>query len=360
MTRKIGFWLMVVIVLGGVFALPATVYADRCPYCGQEYGDPAPGDESRVYELRREHEASCPMRPGASSSGGGSASGSSSSYQSAWQIRQQEVWEEQMRIQAEQERIRQERLKRMKELAERQRLAREKKKAEFQREKEGLISDLKGGASGGLEFKSAFDAQPEAPLLTPEEARDLKDAVAEKTEPAAQPSQKLQEDYYKTLEIKKVPMPGIAVEAPDVKPEIAAPEEKGRKQEEDRFGTAWEKAKEGLEKGREKFKEWAKDFTVDKIIEHFPGASWAKDLKENYEKISKGVKGFVTDLFSHGVEKGAGEGIRHLANPNDNGRFASEYNEEIEKKAKESENKARGTAWDQIKKHFKVEPSSEE
>ena len=46
-----------------VFLLSAAVaLAASCPYCGQVYGEPAPGDEARVYALRAEHEANCPAR----------------------------------------------------------------------------------------------------------------------------------------------------------------------------------------------------------------------------------------------------------------------------------------------------------
>lgn len=45
------------------FASPGIVMAASCPYCGDVYGEPAPGDEMRVLALRAEHEANCPMRP---------------------------------------------------------------------------------------------------------------------------------------------------------------------------------------------------------------------------------------------------------------------------------------------------------
>ena len=54
------------ILLGVVLALllsSAVVSAASCPYCGRVYGEPAPGDEARVYGLRREHERTCPSRP---------------------------------------------------------------------------------------------------------------------------------------------------------------------------------------------------------------------------------------------------------------------------------------------------------
>ncbi|WP_395735162.1 hypothetical protein [Prosthecobacter sp.] len=61
-------WLLVLLALTGSVAMAAS-----CPYCGQVYGDPMPGDESRVYALRQQHEASCPSRP--QGGGGGSYGG---------------------------------------------------------------------------------------------------------------------------------------------------------------------------------------------------------------------------------------------------------------------------------------------
>ncbi|MBI2497721.1 MAG: hypothetical protein HYV75_07380 [Opitutae bacterium] len=46
-----------------LMALVPPAGAASCPYCGQTYGEAMPGDELRVYALRREHEATCPMRP---------------------------------------------------------------------------------------------------------------------------------------------------------------------------------------------------------------------------------------------------------------------------------------------------------
>ncbi len=46
-----------------LLAFLQSAMAASCPYCGRVYGDPAPGDEARVYALRAEHEANCPSRP---------------------------------------------------------------------------------------------------------------------------------------------------------------------------------------------------------------------------------------------------------------------------------------------------------
>lgn len=62
-------WLLLLVALTGSTALAAS-----CPYCGQVYGDPMPGDEARVYGLRQEHEANCPYR-NQGGGGGGSYGG---------------------------------------------------------------------------------------------------------------------------------------------------------------------------------------------------------------------------------------------------------------------------------------------
>lgn len=58
-------WLLAALILTGSVAM-----ADSCPYCGQYYGEPMPGDEARVYALRQAHEASCPSRPQGGGGGG--------------------------------------------------------------------------------------------------------------------------------------------------------------------------------------------------------------------------------------------------------------------------------------------------
>lgn len=70
--------------------LCSSAQAGSCPYCGQQYGDAMPGDEARVYALRREHEANCPARQG---SGGGGPGGFGTGEQGlvnafAWGIQQ--------------------------------------------------------------------------------------------------------------------------------------------------------------------------------------------------------------------------------------------------------------------------------
>ena len=52
--------LTLALVLWGSLFFPAEASGASCPYCGRAYGEPAPGDEMRVYGLRRAHEANCP------------------------------------------------------------------------------------------------------------------------------------------------------------------------------------------------------------------------------------------------------------------------------------------------------------
>lgn len=58
------WWLVALLFTGG----PAIALADSCLWCGQSYGEAAPGDEARIAALRAAHEASCSSRP---TSGGG-------------------------------------------------------------------------------------------------------------------------------------------------------------------------------------------------------------------------------------------------------------------------------------------------
>jgi len=41
----------------GLCMLCGSALAACCPYCGRSYGAAMPGDEARVYALRRQHEA---------------------------------------------------------------------------------------------------------------------------------------------------------------------------------------------------------------------------------------------------------------------------------------------------------------
>lgn len=135
---------------GSIFLPAALVYlllsvslawADSCPYCGQSYGEAAPGDESRVYALRAEHEASCSYRSSGSSSSGGS-------YSSGWTRRDQEEYEQALLLE-EQERQRQEAERKRKERLKQEaqdRAEQQVRKLEWERKKSDLASLLKGAS----------------------------------------------------------------------------------------------------------------------------------------------------------------------------------------------------------------------
>lgn len=90
MAGERGFMKTIGIVLLILLLLPGAALAARCPYCGQEYGAPAPGDEARVYALRRQHERECAashrMNPGG---GGGYQQGLLNAFQQGLQMGQQ-------------------------------------------------------------------------------------------------------------------------------------------------------------------------------------------------------------------------------------------------------------------------------
>ncbi len=79
--RRILLWTTIVLIALAVGAGPA--FADRCPYCGQQYGDAAPGDEARIAALRAQHEASCPARFSGTSSSGGTTTDRSYDWEAA-------------------------------------------------------------------------------------------------------------------------------------------------------------------------------------------------------------------------------------------------------------------------------------
>ncbi len=100
--------------------------ADSCPCCGMKYGDPMPGDEARVHQLRREHEASCCKKA------------------STPDRRQSPVIDNEADINNRQEKIR---LQREAERREADRLERERKKneqREFELKKQDALNSMKG------------------------------------------------------------------------------------------------------------------------------------------------------------------------------------------------------------------------
>jgi len=140
------FRIFILVLICVMIWMPSEVNADSCPYCGQSYGAPAPGDEARVNALRRAHEASCPSRPRASTP----------TYQQQqpridqWELRRNQQ-EEQRRREADEERRR--KLKEAEEEAKRREEARRK---QFEHDKQEALKMLKSGA-GQLGLKSGAD-----------------------------------------------------------------------------------------------------------------------------------------------------------------------------------------------------------
>ncbi len=103
--------------------------ADSCPCCGQTYGKPMPGDESRVYQLRRAHEASCCRKV------------STPSYQKQPVIDYEA--ERQRKLQAERQRKQE-----LEEQRKREKEEEKKSQAEFERKKQDALKSMKGTAKG--------------------------------------------------------------------------------------------------------------------------------------------------------------------------------------------------------------------
>jgi len=96
-SKKTGLLVLGAMIVVG--SLDAVAFADSCPCCGQVYGDPAPGDQARVYNLRRQHEAQCcPNQSGGRSGGGGSAGGLLDAF--SWGLQQGMAVNQRMQQQA--------------------------------------------------------------------------------------------------------------------------------------------------------------------------------------------------------------------------------------------------------------------
>lgn len=59
--KKTTKFILVIIML---MSITTAAYAAKCSYCKRQYGEAMPGDEKRVYALRRQHEVNCEKRPG--------------------------------------------------------------------------------------------------------------------------------------------------------------------------------------------------------------------------------------------------------------------------------------------------------
>ena len=127
----------------GIFLTASAAFADSCPYCGQDYGDPMPGDEARVYALRREHEeAMCPMRPREIKNDSG--------FDNSWAAQQQQWVAQQERIRSEQEQAGRRRI----EEEARKSAEAQRKRVEWEKKKTDLMAALKGAVPGDVQLKT--------------------------------------------------------------------------------------------------------------------------------------------------------------------------------------------------------------
>ena len=129
--------------------------AASCPCCGRTYGNPMPGDEARVYQLRREHEASCCRKV----SKPNDKKKPAIDYEADVKRRQEEL-----RLQQEAERREAECLERERKIKEA-----ETKQKEFEQNKQDVLDSMKGttvhkpglketNATGNLDLKNVGDA----------------------------------------------------------------------------------------------------------------------------------------------------------------------------------------------------------
>lgn len=129
--------------------------AASCPCCGRTYGDPMPGDEARVYQLRREHEASCCRKV----SKPNDQKKPAIDYEADVKRRQ-----EQLRLQQEAERREAQRLERERKIKEA-----EAKQKEFEQNRQDVLNSMKGttvrkpglketDTTGNLDLKNVGDA----------------------------------------------------------------------------------------------------------------------------------------------------------------------------------------------------------
>ena len=147
MHRRCLTFIMYCIIRTNVFLLGSLLFislflntnvalADSCPCCGQTYGNPMPGDESRVYQLRRAHEASCCRKA------------STPIYQKQPVIdyeaeRQRQEAERQRKLQTERQRKQE-----LEEQRKREEQEEKKRQAEFERKKQDTLKSMKGTAKG--------------------------------------------------------------------------------------------------------------------------------------------------------------------------------------------------------------------
>lgn len=324
--------LLLVIIFS--FLLSSLSFADSCPYCGMSYGDPAPGDESRVYALRADHEASCSSNPANSSSGGDYSYSSGSS--SGWTYQDQRRYEEDERRIAEQAELER---KRVEEEKRKKRLANEAEEDEiteaelahrFEVEKDDLRDALKGKSGEELTMKSSDTSRGSGEL----EIKDYKTEI------------KRQEDYYKSIKVEKVPSP-VVTYGGDQRRVISDEEtrlEKIRK-EWDKINI-YEKMKyygsiaiNKINETKKNIVEWCKSRSLDETFNRIPFAGELKSIGEKAKGLYTSMKDLAVGIFS-GTSSKLNEGIKDLGSDriqrgSDDDRYSDKIGEDAKRKAGE-------------------------
>jgi len=283
--RKIAISLVAI-----VFLLANAAFADSCPYCGREYPDPMPGDEARVYELRRQHEEECRKRYEAEQESWDSGYGDSSyggSYESAYQLeqerleqqrleqlRQQQMWQEQQAA------MRRERM-RLQEEAEKARLEEKKKqKAQFEKNKAKLASSLKGTPVKGLKIRDV-----PSPLAGPAGIRQGE------------------------LRLK-----------PSVSP---ATKKKAAKA----YGVTRQAFSDSIDQTTQKLMDKLKSDAFKMTLGQIPGVSYVKSVYDKYKEMRQEMESLNMNIFQYAMH-GMKEGVKRLATPyTSDGGFSEQYEE---------------------------------
>lgn len=314
------------------FVIAGIAWADSCPYCGQTYGEGAPGDDAYISSIRSAHEQQC-----AASNSGSSGGGYSSGYSSYNARRAAQEEYEMMLIMQEQERQRlaeEARQKKIQEL----KLQREEGQAEWdanwQRKKEGLVQSLKGSA-GGVSLKGGPGQSPKGAELKlktsappPPPAPEIPKAAPANKSPA--PAQGQVSKYYSTLTIPEIPPPDLSGKNA-LPPEKMDPISKKIDEKVDAmFAYLNEKAPVVLEYGSallKTAKETYREQVVDNIYSGLPQFKWVVDKFSAGKQLYQEQMDLRMDVYTH-ASKGMEEGVWVLASPKTrDGGFADRYHE---------------------------------
>ncbi len=391
-------------VLVFVVAWTGSAWAANCPYCGRSYGEAAPwgGERERLEALRLEHEATCPARYASGSSSyaapsyganawSGVASNLAGSFMDGWN-RGMEAVELNNLGNAAFERNDFDTAVSYYEQA----LQLSPGNALFARSLQwahgGQLNEKGVAAYNSGDYDTALTFFEQAEALNPQgraivdNLRETRARIAEReaaieraletlkreamTEelrdaPSSQNAgppreigeadlgearsggQRLQEDYYRTLEVKEVPPPVVpltgAVGAPA--PPAAVPNESGRPGFWEEARKAAGKVGDGFRMARKAVRDWLEEQSFRQTIDRIPGISTLRGAMEKGKKVYEDLRRQTRSIFDHAMH-GASEGSKRLADPNDRGRFEEEYHRGLGELGEETRRGAEKSAHD--------------